>query len=156
MRGKNVLELGAGCGLTGLACACWGARNVTLTDLESVVSYSTALNVEANKTLALAVQCRALDWCDANAWRALTEMPEVIVASDCVWLRELVPPFCNTLATLLGAREGCVAYAAQLERASQDSETFASTEYLLTCMRQLGLTVRLVHDGKTQIFEVTR
>lgn len=152
IKGKRVLELGAGCGLTGLACACLGARQVVLTDVESVVLYSTVLNVDANKgVVPCPVSCKTLDWFDP----AKTEEVDVVLASDCVWLRELVPPFCNTLASLLRANEGSVALVAQLERANAESTTFASTQYLLTNLAQAHLDVTLLQDGKTQIFCVS-
>ena len=45
---KAVLELGAGCGQTGIAAAVLGAKSVVLTDQKEVISH-LHLNVERNK-----------------------------------------------------------------------------------------------------------
>jgi predicted nicotinamide N-methyase len=54
--GKNVLELGAGCGVAGMAAACSGAQHVILTDRPEIVPHLQA-NVDANlRTIWLSSQ----------------------------------------------------------------------------------------------------
>ena len=51
MQGQNVLELGAGCGLPGLAAYALGARSCTLTDLPEAIG-QTQFCVALNSSLA--------------------------------------------------------------------------------------------------------
>jgi predicted nicotinamide N-methyase len=161
IQGKSVVELGSGCGLAGMACACLGARKVVLTDLESVLQYCTAINVAANEGIGFPehlVSCQQLDWRDPDGGTVPLldpEPPDVVIASDCVWLRELVPDFSRTLAALLRS-PASVAYVAQLERSTPDSQTFASTPFLVSSLQENRLEVVLIQDGAPQIFRVRR
>ena len=94
IRGKHVLELGAGLGLCGIACAHLGASKVTLSDLGYILPTSSA-NVIANQ-LENTVQVLELDW----HYPATSELidVEVVIASDIIWLECLVAPLVNVLA----------------------------------------------------------
>lgn len=163
VRGRGVVELGSGCGLVGLAAACLGASSVVLTDLEATLEWATMPNAAANVAVCApcTVRCVALDWTDAAARDAvpLPDADVVILCSDCVWLSELVEPFCDTLAALLARCGGATALVAQLERSTETSVAFASTPQLLEHMRRRGLHVELVggggaDKGTTEIFSV--
>jgi predicted nicotinamide N-methyase len=126
VQGKNVLELGAGCGVAGLAAACCGAEHVSLTDRPEIVPHLQA-NVDANGALwtqdfknsttiksssslsstrtPTVVTCQALDWfqpplsSSSLAWSNGRNV-DVILVSDCVWTLDLVEPLLNTLRVL--------------------------------------------------------
>ena len=61
VRGKSVLELGAGCGLTGLVCGAAGAASVVATDFSPLVLANLDLNVRINE-LADRVSTELLDF----------------------------------------------------------------------------------------------
>jgi predicted nicotinamide N-methyase len=83
VRGKKILELGAGTGLLGLACATLGASTVVLTDLPSILP-SMQRSIKATG-LGSICEARALDWNDADAVARLRKDLgpfDMIVASD--------------------------------------------------------------------------
>eukprot|EP00698_Gefionella_okellyi_P020067 TRINITY_DN6251_c0_g1_i2.p1 TRINITY_DN6251_c0_g1~~TRINITY_DN6251_c0_g1_i2.p1 ORF type:complete len:220 (+),score=40.49 TRINITY_DN6251_c0_g1_i2:28-687(+) len=92
---KRVLELGAGRGTVGIAAALLGAH-VTVTDMPEVVP-SLQEVVDANKAAhdGISIDVMALDWfrtddCVSGAF-------DYILASDVIWVEELVVPLANTL-----------------------------------------------------------
>ena len=101
VRAQTVIELGAGHGLAGLAAALLNAENVAITDLEYALPAARTtvdLNVAGLEHSNTDVQIEALDWFkppsdSRGRW-------SVILASDVVWLQELVRPFVNTLDNL--------------------------------------------------------
>ena len=70
VRGKRVLELGCGVGLTGVLCAMEGARKVTMTDREPFACYCAAASAVAN---GFASVTKALDE-DASVVDGLAQM----------------------------------------------------------------------------------
>ena len=64
-----------------------------------------------------------------------------ILAAECVWLKELVEPFVETVVALLDApsRPSCV--LAFRERAVETSETFSSLAAVVTVFRERGVGV---------------
>ncbi len=148
VRDKRVLELGCGTGLVGLSCAALGACEVVLTDMASVVAYCALGNVDANP--GLAAVCEPLDWLQfEQSGGASYERCDydVIVASDCVWLVELLPAFAFTMAALLARRPGCVALLAQTERSTAYSAVFSSTEQLVQLLRKRQVDVQPQSDN---------
>lgn len=81
-RAAVVAELGAGTGACGLAAAALGAREVTLTDKESLVPALRA-NVTANQLDAI-VTCEALEWSDGVPAHVLKGGADVVLMSDCL------------------------------------------------------------------------
>lgn len=80
VRGKRVVELGAGAGLPGLVCARLGAASVTLTDLPQELDLLER-NVRANARPGDAqVSVRACSWGDLDAWRG--EEFDLVIVSD--------------------------------------------------------------------------
>ncbi|KAG6621266.1 putative N2,N2-dimethylguanosine tRNA methyltransferase [Phytophthora cinnamomi] len=103
--GSRVVELGAGTGLVGISAALLGARQVILTDLDYVVdnlaknvAETMKLAVDAGKPVDSDVSTRMLDW-----FNPPTDLGDIdfLLASDVVWVEELIPPLVATFDTLL-------------------------------------------------------
>ena len=115
IKGKKVIELGAGTGVVGLACAVMGAREVTLTDLpyaldnlkENVRRNGEAWREGGGEEGHAKVRVEEGDWFGSPPL-SQREGVEVVVAADVVWLNELVEPLVKYLAVILkeGGREG--------------------------------------------------
>eukprot|EP00741_Cyanophora_paradoxa_P022103 tig00021434_g21337.t1 len=100
--GRRVVEVGAGTGITGLACGMLGAH-VTLTDRDPVLPLLRA-NVEANG-LQDRVSAAALNWGDAQGAREVRGARPVdyVVMADVLYLEEA---FDDLLATLRDLCDG--------------------------------------------------
>ncbi|CAG0889402.1 unnamed protein product [Darwinula stevensoni] len=97
LRGKKVLELGAGTGLVGLVAAYFGG-DVTLTDLPEMFPL-LGENVRRN---ALICEGRAtskvLIWgWDLGQSKNEIPRPDIILVSDCIYYAESVDPLIETL-----------------------------------------------------------
>ena len=93
VRGKRVVELGAGAGLAGLASAALGAARVVLTDLAEnlpLLQRNAARN-------GLDVSVAAFDWLTPTT---LGERFDVVLAADCVFWPELFDPLLNAIAAV--------------------------------------------------------
>jgi len=97
----TVLELGSGTGLAGLAAAAALGLPTLLTDLPQVLP-SLQRNVAANPSLAPLLAVAACDWTDPAAGAQLGGPFGLVIASDCVWVAELVAPLVATLVAVVG------------------------------------------------------
>jgi 2-polyprenyl-3-methyl-5-hydroxy-6-metoxy-1,4-benzoquinol methylase len=110
MRGKNVLELGSGSGLVGLAAAyLCSPASVHITDCKSHVEICQQ-NADENRHLTGACDVRVfeLDWTDPESAkkRGLHPSYDVILATDVVYFAELYEPFIKALDMCAGP--GCL------------------------------------------------
>ena len=104
VKGKNVLELGAGAGLVGMVCKRLGAKKVTLTDHPNAMPLLRR-NIERNfkgnddDKNDNDVTYLPLDWTDSTQLKAVTENGpyELVVATDVVFAKELVQPMMNCI-----------------------------------------------------------
>ncbi|XP_013383912.1 protein-lysine methyltransferase METTL21D-like [Lingula anatina] len=96
LRGKNVLELGAGTGIVGIQAACLGANSI-ITDLEDFVPLM-ALNIRVNQALITgSATARELRWgTDVTDYQP----PDYILIADCVYYEEAVGPLVQTITDL--------------------------------------------------------
>ena len=91
VRGKRVVELGAGAGLAGLACKVLGAARVVLTDLpENLPLFQR--NAARNGLDDVVVA--PFDWLTPTT---LGERFDVVLAADCVFWPELFEPLLNAI-----------------------------------------------------------
>ena len=83
-----------------------------------------------------------LDW-----WRPLGEQAspndpcdaDLVLAAECVWLRELVDPFADTVVALLQAPKRPACVLAFRERAKEGSQTFSSLGEVLDAFASRGV-----------------
>lgn len=82
VQGRCVVDLGAGCGLAGLAAAAIGAKQVVLTDGDD----ETLQNLEHNVANSGSdqVRVRLLRWQDAATWDH-SEQGDLVISSDTVF-----------------------------------------------------------------------
>ena len=169
VRGRRVVELGAGTGLLGLCMAARGAH-VLLTDVRPVVEDTLRGNVARNaggadggggatpggRGWAGAVRvgegsarAATLDWTDPVQAQCEggndPREAQVVVAAECIWLRDLLEPFLATaLALMRGpARPPCL--LCFRERAKEGSSVFQNLEQVLGAFRARGCLVAEFH-----------
>jgi len=82
VKGRNILELGAGCGAVGLACATLGARHVALTDFDVGVVKLLAENARSNY---LRAGCDSYELDVAKMPEAPRAEFDLVVGSECVY-----------------------------------------------------------------------
>ena len=120
---KRVLELGAGCGLPGLAVALHHrVQSVIVTDLNPQTVENLQHNVQLNQDAFKStkdVTASVMDWCDASTWPYRQDndnngdgMVDVVVGSDLVYQKGLVPLLLRVLTRVLKADGGIFWYAA--------------------------------------------
>jgi predicted nicotinamide N-methyase len=132
LAGEDVLELGAGCGLTGLVATHFAPRSVTLTDNEPEVLAILSLNAARHAARGVDCRCADLDWGRPAAHARLAaasggrERWRVVLAADVVYWRESIAPLFDSVAALLAPREGRF-YLGYFERAASNTrELFAA------------------------------
>ena len=137
VRGKRVIELGAGAGLLGMSAAKLGAESVVLTDHPSAMPLLRR-NVERNFPNDTAVSnektrvsCLPLDWLDdahLSAVATCAQGPfDVALAADVVFAKHLVTPLLRCVAaTMSGARDPrrATAYVCLQERCADAFDEF--------------------------------
>jgi predicted nicotinamide N-methyase len=124
--GCSVLEVGAGCGLLGMATAVMGARRVVLTDHPDAMPLLRR-NVERNadvlqkkkeekkkakrakeepSSTSPVARCMPLDWEDQNHLDAVAALGpyDLILATDVVFSVKLVEPLLRCMRACAGPR----------------------------------------------------
>ncbi|HEY4058734.1 MAG TPA: methyltransferase domain-containing protein [Kofleriaceae bacterium] len=94
LRGKRVLELGAGTGLPGIIAASLGAR-VVQTDRQNVALHVSKMNAARNK---VELEQRIADWTDWNE----TDVFDLIIGSDILYAEPLHPHLLKIFTGNLG------------------------------------------------------
>lgn len=119
VKGKKVLELGAGLGLCGIASHLLGASRVLMTDGDTDVlenlRYNVTLNikncVDGEKAL---VSCPQLIWGTGNNAYDFQEVygkADVMIATDCVYMPQSLEPLWQSVNELLEPEGGIFLYA---------------------------------------------
>lgn len=169
VRGRRVVELGAGTGLLGLCMAARGAH-VLLTDVRPVVEDTLQGNVTRNRGGAGggggavlegggwagavrvgegSARAATLDWADPVEAQCEggndPREAQVVVAAECIWLQDLLEPFLATVLALMRgpARPPCL--LCFRERAKEGSSVFQNLEQVLGAFRARGCVVADFH-----------
>ncbi|KAI5068164.1 hypothetical protein GOP47_0016509 [Adiantum capillus-veneris] len=112
LEGKSAIDLGSGCGVAGLGFALLGL-NIVLTDIAPVMPAlrrnvkkniaSTSL-VSAGKPNSLSgkVKVAQLYWGNATQIGALKPPFDIIIATDVIYLENIVEPLLSTFCALAG------------------------------------------------------
>lgn len=138
IRGKRVLELGAGTGLAGISAGLLGADLVLLTDLSYALN-NLRRNVELHQTFfsnRSVVEVSELDWLRSETYDARDF--DVVLAADVVWVEELIPAFVAALSAVAcrrGSRQPLVLIGHQ-------TRTKRSDDMLFSLLTKASLEVR--------------
>ncbi len=101
-RGRSLLEIGAGCGVAGLAAAALGFESVCITDIDADALLFARINILKNNLQDRAYVCRA----DLRS-DTLADMPEggfdLIVGSEILYLEDLYRPLVKFIKRHLAA-----------------------------------------------------
>jgi predicted nicotinamide N-methyase len=89
VRGRRVLELGCGSGLSSVAAALAGAAHVRATDIDALALLTTSLLAEANGAHGVQLVTGVLSVLDDDAIMAAVDDTDVVIAADVVYNREL-------------------------------------------------------------------
>ena len=139
--GKRVLELGAGVGACGLACASLGASAVCLTDRDEATLALAHANAQRNgwfdgdaRAAACDVSVRRLDWGDKTTFLA-KGTHDVVVAADMLYLEEHVEDLANAVDAHVGQNGKFIAGFGVRRR--------ELTAAFVDALRARGMTVRM-------------
>lgn len=105
--GKILCELGAGCGVPGLACSFYAAlqgfeppKKVFLTDLNEGTMKNLTHNIKLNsgRCPGVSIECwessieaLRMDWSDKSTWPTACHDIDYVIGSDLIYQKEIVP-----------------------------------------------------------------
>jgi predicted nicotinamide N-methyase len=108
IRGKSILELGAGLGLCGMIGHHLGAKNVVLTDADTITLQRMRTNLEKNCPTAKddgddinSISCRQLIWNNRSQMEGCGNF-DTILGADVIYTVESLDPLFDTVAYFLG------------------------------------------------------
>ncbi|PIA16238.1 S-adenosyl-L-methionine-dependent methyltransferase [Coemansia reversa NRRL 1564] len=139
IRGKNVVDLGAGCGLAGFACAAMGASRVVSTDFSDAVLKLLESNRKINHGISDKIQVSELDWVDTEACAKLSKEVDVIIGGDIAYDPSIVP-------TLVGALKAMVLSSQQVVYVTTTIRNPETFELFLELIDDTGVLGRSVMD----------
>ncbi|XP_027347313.1 protein N-lysine methyltransferase METTL21A isoform X1 [Abrus precatorius] len=110
LKGKRVIELGAGCGVSGVGMALLGC-DVVVTDQKEVLPLLQR-NVERNISRIMqknpesfgSIQVSELQWGDESHIKAVGPPFDYIIGTDVVYVEHLLEPLLQTVLALSGPR----------------------------------------------------
>ncbi|KAM7502179.1 hypothetical protein LguiB_001083 [Lonicera macranthoides] len=112
LKGKRVIELGAGCGVAGFGMALLGC-NVVSTDQTEVLpllmrnverNTSRILQTNPDSDLIGSIKVAELDWGNEDHIRALEPPFDYIIGTDVVYAEHLLEPLLKTMLALSGPK----------------------------------------------------
>ncbi|KAF2221537.1 putative methyltransferase-domain-containing protein [Elsinoe ampelina] len=137
----NVIELGCGCGIVGIALAqsipdC----DVLLTDFPEVEELVERNMAEANLAISSRVGFAPLDWEKKLPPRVANKNFDIIVAAECIYNSDSIPPLVKTIKALITRSPKAIAIIATKFRHETELEFF-----------NLAAEAGLVTASKTQL-----
>ncbi|KAF1318257.1 putative n2,n2-dimethylguanosine trna methyltransferase, partial [Globisporangium splendens] len=172
IRGAQIVEVGAGTGLVGLSVALLGAKHVVLTDLEYTME-----NLKRNVAETLAnvgrggddegtdaateaigeVTTQVLDWFDPPTSVGSVDF---VLASDVVWVEELIPPLVQTFDVLLRSSQVPTTVLMSYQKRSIVSDQLLFSELEKHNLAKRKIPSSELHPGFTSeridVWEITR
>ncbi|CAO2813005.1 unnamed protein product [Amaranthus hypochondriacus] len=112
LKGKRVLELGAGCGVASFGMAMLGCEVVT-TDQKEVLpllqrnverNTSRIMQANANSDLFGSIKVAELDWGNKDHIQAVDPPYDYVIGTDVVYSEHLLDPLLQTICALSGPR----------------------------------------------------
>jgi len=143
--GKNVVELGAGIGLTGMVAYLKGANSVHLSDYTDACLYNLHYNIKINSSLLsdykrtqASITSGYLDWCecsknmsdcssvDLKSQTSLDALAnaDVVLAADVVYDREVIPGLVKVVKYIMSTSKKVYAIIATTFRNEVTFELF--------------------------------
>eukprot|EP00984_Skeletonema_dohrnii_P031743 scaffold24652_cov83-Skeletonema_dohrnii-CCMP3373.AAC.1 len=135
VRGRRVIELGAGVGLTGFIAAVVGATSVHMTDytdatLENLI-YNVSINNEWLEDRGIAtdsVSIGNLEWGEYAEHDCCSHPADVLIAADVVYTVECIPDLVATVSKFLSSGSSTNAKVALFATTYRNRSTFALFE----------------------------
>uniref|UniRef100_A0AC35TIU9 FAM86 domain-containing protein n=1 Tax=Rhabditophanes sp. KR3021 TaxID=114890 RepID=A0AC35TIU9_9BILA len=151
MKGKSILELGAGCGLAGIAGSKFGkAKNVIMSDVNEKVLQQLDLNISLNK-LSQQVQVLHLDWTSPPPH--FPQQLDFIIAADVVYDVGILPCLVDVVEKLLRQNEGAVFIICSTLR---NQDTMTAFECLIETTSTLSLVEKkIIPPQESLLFPLT-
>lgn len=107
----NVLELGAGCGVPGLAAAiASNAHSVIVTDLNTTTVENLHYNIGLNHYGKTQVTAAKIDWDDSSTYPS--EKVDFVIGSDLIYQKSIVPYLKKVVLGVLKEGKGTFLYVA--------------------------------------------
>ncbi|XP_031389423.1 protein-lysine methyltransferase METTL21D [Punica granatum] len=110
LKGKRVIELGAGCGVAGFGMALLGC-DVVATDQAEVlpllrrnVERNTSRILQTNPDSLGSIQVAELDWGNGDHIKAIHPPFDYIIGTDIVYAEQLLEPLLRTMTALSGSK----------------------------------------------------
>ena len=99
--GLNILELGSGCGISGIAFAqLWPQCQIFLTDLTEAMDVLESNISKAAPAAGTKASCAVLDWGEAFPKALRSTIFDVILISDCTYNSDSIPALVKTLSMI--------------------------------------------------------
>ncbi|OMO86393.1 Nicotinamide N-methyltransferase-like protein [Corchorus olitorius] len=112
LKGKRVIELGAGCGVAGFGMALLGCDVVSTDQIEVVpllrrnVEWNTSsiMQINSNSDSFGSIQVAELDWGNEDHIKAVAPPFDYIIGTDVVYAEHLLEPLLQTILALSGPK----------------------------------------------------
>ncbi|KAJ7948371.1 Lysine methyltransferase [Quillaja saponaria] len=118
-RSKRAVELGTGCGVSGMGLYLLGLTNLVLTDIAPVMP-ALKRNLKINKTvLGKTLKYSVLYWNKLDQIKTLNPPFDFVIATDVVYIEETVGPLVSAMEALL-SDNGVVLLGYQLRSPEAD------------------------------------